>query len=271
MGKHGSEYARIERNHYPTPNRVIAALAEHVDLNGLLVWEPAAGNGGMVEALRCAGCARVYASDIVDYGNGRDKVLDFLSVQMPKLARAPDLICTNPPFDRGKPRAFVEVGLRRLGKHGLLALLLPCDFDSAKSRALLRRLPVLRWQDRVATKRGLVRTRRRGSRGAAEKYSVVPVAEKLAARVPGAGDSLRTGQRCARAAPICNAWQRCARRPGKIRTAALNVEWRARSVNLSSANSTFRTFGKERPSRNPGHHTGARSNYDHEEVESSRS
>jgi hypothetical protein len=72
MGKHGSEYARsIERDHYPSPDWVVAALAEHVDLNGLLVWEPAAGNGAMVEALRCAGCARVYASDIVDYGNGR--------------------------------------------------------------------------------------------------------------------------------------------------------------------------------------------------------
>jgi len=80
MGKRGTEYARTERDLYPTPNRVIAALAEHVDLNRLLVWEPAAGNGGMVEALRCAGCAKVYASDIVDYGNGQDKVLDFLSV-----------------------------------------------------------------------------------------------------------------------------------------------------------------------------------------------
>jgi len=192
MGKHGSQYARIERDHYPTPNWVIAALAEHIDLNGLLVWEPAAGNGGMVEALRCAGCARVYASDIVDYGNGQDKVLDFLSVPMPKLARAPDLICTNPPIDRGKlATAFVEVGLRRLGKHGLLPLLLPCDFDSAKSRALPRRLPVLRWQDRAATTRG------------------------------------------------------------------------ERQLD-------FQDIWDERPSRNPGHHTGARSNYDHEEAESSR-
>jgi hypothetical protein len=39
----------------------------------------------------------------------------------------------------------------------------------------------------------------------------------------------------------------------KTRPAALNVEWcaRGRSVNLSSANSTFRTFGKSGPVATP--------------------
>jgi hypothetical protein len=89
MGKHGTEYERIERDFYPTPPWVIAALAEHVDLRGLTVWEPACGDGRMVEALRQQGCARVYASDIVDYGAGQ--VFDFLSGLLPpKLERPPE-------------------------------------------------------------------------------------------------------------------------------------------------------------------------------------
>ena len=135
MGKHETGYARVERDLYPTPSWVIAALAEHVDLRGLTVWEPACGDGRMVEALRAVGCARVYATDIVDRG-GQDEVLDFLSVQIPKLADF-NLIATNPPFGQGGrlATAFIEAGLRRLPMGGALALLLPCDFDSAKTRA----------------------------------------------------------------------------------------------------------------------------------------
>ena len=90
----------------------------------------------MAEALRQQGCARVYTSDIVDRGTGQDEVLDFLSAQMPELARF-DMSATNPPFGQGgrQATAFIEVGLRRLPVGAVLALLLPCDFDSAKTRA----------------------------------------------------------------------------------------------------------------------------------------
>jgi hypothetical protein len=136
MGKHETGYARVERDLYPTPNWVVSALAEHVDLRGLTVWEPACGDGRMAEALRLQGCARVYTSDIVDRGTGQDEVLDFLSAHMPKLARF-DMSATNPPFGQGgrQATAFIEVGLRRLPVGATLALLLPCDFDSAKTRA----------------------------------------------------------------------------------------------------------------------------------------
>ena len=136
MGKHGTEYARVERDLYPTPHWVVMeALAEHVDLRGLTAWDCASGDGSMVQALRLAGCARVYATDIVDRGE-QDEVLDFLSAQTPKLERPTDLICTNPPFGHGGrlATAFIEEGLRRMGDRGILALLLPCDFDSAKTR-----------------------------------------------------------------------------------------------------------------------------------------
>jgi hypothetical protein len=57
---------------------------------------------------------------------------------MPKLERPPDAIVTNPPFGQGcrLATAFIEVGLTRIRRYnGLLALLLPVDFDSAKTRA----------------------------------------------------------------------------------------------------------------------------------------
>jgi hypothetical protein len=133
MGKHEAGYARVERDLYPTPPWVVAALAEHVDLRGLTVWEPACGDGRMVAALRRAGCARVYATDIADRGN-QDAALDFLSAQPPERFHA---IITNPPFGSGGrlATAFIEAGLTRSEPGGLLALLLPCDFDSAKTRA----------------------------------------------------------------------------------------------------------------------------------------
>jgi hypothetical protein len=136
MGKHETGYARAERDLYPTPRWVVSALAEHVDLRGLTVWEPACGDGRMAEALRLQGCARVYTSDIVDRGTGQDEVLDFLSAQMPERARF-DMSVTNPPFGQGgrQATAFIEAGLRRLPVGAMLALLLPCDFDSAKTRA----------------------------------------------------------------------------------------------------------------------------------------
>jgi len=136
MGKHETGYARVERDLYPTPPWVVAALAEHVELRGLTVWEPASGGGDMVKALRLAGCS-VYATDVVD--RGQDEVLDFLLMaQVPKLADF-DAIITNPPFGVGGrlATAFIETGIRHVSKRPgrLLALLLSVDIDSAKTRA----------------------------------------------------------------------------------------------------------------------------------------
>jgi len=137
MGKHETGYTRIPRDLYPTPAWVIAALAEHIDFQNLTVWECACGDGRMSEALKLAGCSRVYSTDIFDYGYaGQDEIFDFLSGE-PKLPGLPDGIVTNPPFGkRGKlAEAFIEAGLRRIASYGgFLALLLPHEFDCAKSR-----------------------------------------------------------------------------------------------------------------------------------------
>jgi hypothetical protein len=86
MGKHETGYARVGRDFYPTREPwVVAALAKHVDLHGLTIWEHACGDGAMVKPLLRAGCARVYASDIIDGGAGQDEVLDYLSGREPNL------------------------------------------------------------------------------------------------------------------------------------------------------------------------------------------
>jgi len=136
MGKHGTGYARVGRDHYPTPYWVIAALAEWLELRGLTVWEPACGDGGMAAALRQQSCARVHnlRPRKLRERPGRDARLP--AARNPQLERF-DAIITNPPFGQGGTlaTAFIRAGLKRLGPSGMLALLLPADFDSAKTRA----------------------------------------------------------------------------------------------------------------------------------------
>jgi hypothetical protein len=132
VGKHETGFARVERDFYPTPAWVTEALASHVDLAGMRIWECACGDGRMSRALEQAG-ASVYSSDIIDRGY-YDELLDFTSERQPKVAF--DAITTNPPLGpRGKlAEAFIASGLRRIPDYGFLALLLPNDFDSAKTR-----------------------------------------------------------------------------------------------------------------------------------------
>jgi hypothetical protein len=139
MGKHETGYARVERDLYPTPAwPVTDALATYIELRGTTVWEPACGDGRMVEALRAAGCAEVYATDVVDRGAHQHELFDFLARGLP--SRCPTSfngVVTNPPFGpRGTlGTAFIKAGLTRIkSSGGFLALLLPADFDSAKSR-----------------------------------------------------------------------------------------------------------------------------------------
>jgi hypothetical protein len=101
MGKHETSYARVERDFYPSPPRVITALAEHVDLVGKHIHECACGTGCMSDALIAAG-AQVHSTDVKDYGyRGFNGVADFTALTGP--ADSFDGIVTNPPFGpRGK-------------------------------------------------------------------------------------------------------------------------------------------------------------------------
>jgi hypothetical protein len=135
VGKHETSFTRIERDFYPTPSwAVTEALAEHVDLAGARIWECACGNGQMSEALKAAS-ASVFSSDIQDHGYaGFDAVVDFVDGPHPDIRF--NAVITNPPFgNRGKlAERFIETGLRRIADFGFMALLLPADFDSAKTR-----------------------------------------------------------------------------------------------------------------------------------------
>jgi hypothetical protein len=139
MGKHENGYERVERDHYPTPAWVIDALAEHVDVGGKTIWECAAGGGHMVEALKAAGAAKVWATDVASYGYPLDEILDFVTGPPPNLRF--DMIITNPPWGAGGKLAvkFIESGLLRIARGGALALLLSADFDSATLRPRLFR------------------------------------------------------------------------------------------------------------------------------------
>lgn len=135
MGKHETGYPRVARDFYPTLDRwvVTDALALHLALRDRRVWECAAGEGHMVKALKDVG-AEVYATDIHEYDYPLDGLHDFLSPQRPKWRF--DGIITNPP---GGPRnktaeQFIVRGLELIADGGFLALLLPVDFNSAKTR-----------------------------------------------------------------------------------------------------------------------------------------
>jgi hypothetical protein len=134
VGKHEVGYERADKDFYPTPRWPTEALVGRIPVAGRRVWEPAVGRGDMAKVLEAAG-AEVYATDIEDRGYAKlDLVHDFLAP--PPAGLQFDAIITNPPFG---PRAalatkFIEIGLERIGDSGLVAMLLPIDFDSAKSR-----------------------------------------------------------------------------------------------------------------------------------------
>ena len=135
MGKHEAGYERVGRDFYPTPPWPVEALAEHIKFAGKHVWEPACGNGQMSETLKALG-ATVYSSDIEDRGYASlDAVSDFLTANAPEKI---DGIATNPPYGARiiVAEQFIKRGLLHITANGsgLLALLLPCDFDAAKSR-----------------------------------------------------------------------------------------------------------------------------------------
>jgi hypothetical protein len=131
MGKHEIGYARVERDFYPTPNWVTAELAGIIDIRSESIWEMACGDGRMSEALKAAG-ADVFSSDVMDRGyTSLDALIDFVADPPSNLQF--DGLITNPPYGLRK------TGLDhiRRGRARFLALLLPADFDSAKTRAPL--------------------------------------------------------------------------------------------------------------------------------------
>jgi hypothetical protein len=130
MSQRSSGYARKDHDLYQTPAWVTAAIVPHLRvLQVENIWEPAAGDGQMVTALRDNGFA-VIATDITEG-------CDFLNGCTPPPAY--DAIVTNPPFGRDQGRTalkFIERALEfAKPRQGAVAMLLKVDFDSGSTRS----------------------------------------------------------------------------------------------------------------------------------------
>lgn len=139
-----ARYERQEHDLYTTEpwatEALLDLLARHSgDWFGLpqirTAHEPAAGLGHIVRVLEGRGIATT-AADIVDRGVVPDLIVRDFCTEAP--APRADLLITNPPFGaRGLDAvAFWRHAHRglRMGRYGLLALLLPATFAHAKSR-----------------------------------------------------------------------------------------------------------------------------------------
>jgi hypothetical protein len=121
VSQRGSGYERKALDQYETPPWVTLALIPHLPAPPLRIWERAAGSGKMVAALRVGGYV-VEASDIAQQG------CDFLTTTGTRDCNA---VVTNPPYTLAQQ--FIAHALNLEGVQ-IVAMLLRCDFDHAKTR-----------------------------------------------------------------------------------------------------------------------------------------
>lgn len=122
MSQRDSGYERKERDLYETPEWVTLALVPHIRIKpGMNVYEPAAGGGKMVAALRKAGF--MVDADDIERGN------NFLACERADHSA----IITNPPYELATPFIARALDLT-ISTHGLVAMLLRTDFDHATTR-----------------------------------------------------------------------------------------------------------------------------------------
>lgn len=132
MSRRFSEYAGRERDDYPTPRWVTEAIVPLLKARGInRIWEPAAGEGSMADALVSAGF-RVISTDLK---NGTD-FLDH-NTWPADIAQRADAAVTNPPYGiQGKmAEKFIAQALEfTKRRNGVVAMLLKIDFNSGCSR-----------------------------------------------------------------------------------------------------------------------------------------
>lgn len=96
------QFERVEDDFYPTPPENLDCLGTYLDLESLVVWEPACGEGDLSKRLVELGTQKVISTDLVDRGFGVGGI-DFL--QCPTAPGAllnygnkRFAIITNPPY-----------------------------------------------------------------------------------------------------------------------------------------------------------------------------
>lgn len=126
---------RRESDWYPTPPECVVALLDRWPVAGT-VWEPMAGNGCLVAAMKARGLD-VVATDLYDRGTDVLVLEDFLTVE----TRRADVIVTNPPF---LIAAEVIEHAHRLGVSRMALLLKSTYWHAAKRSPLFDAYPP-RW------------------------------------------------------------------------------------------------------------------------------
>lgn len=123
-----SAHERREGDFYPTPAWCSETLLRLYPMPPL-VWEPACGDGAIVQVLRRHGMT-VHASDLSPRMSPARTADFFLAESAPEDA---DAIITNPPYTHA--RAFVERALELMQpRKGVVAMLLRNEYDSADTR-----------------------------------------------------------------------------------------------------------------------------------------
>jgi hypothetical protein len=131
----GAEYDRQDRDFYRTPPEPIHALIGQRQFSSR-VCDPCCGNGSVLRALRQKGF-EAYGCDIHPIGVPEAKTCDFIRDPFPWQGQKLDFI-TNPPYGDKRASlaiAFVKQCLELTHPYrGRVAMLLPVDFDSGKTR-----------------------------------------------------------------------------------------------------------------------------------------
>jgi hypothetical protein len=121
MPKHNPD--RPPTDFYPTPEHVTLAILQAESFPGV-IWEPACGDGAMVEAMKNFGHENIISTDKYSWGY-EETGIDFLLT-----VRECHHIVTNPPFKLAEKfaRHAVEIAKSKV------ALFLPLVFLESKGR-----------------------------------------------------------------------------------------------------------------------------------------
>ena len=94
MGKR-SNFERVDRDFYPTPEAAVLPLLPHISENGFCFAEPCAGDGALIDHLESRGFTCTFACDIEPQAGNILKV-DAFNIE----STTASCFITNPPWDR---------------------------------------------------------------------------------------------------------------------------------------------------------------------------
>lgn len=148
MTKHGPRKKRQFLDDYQTPSEAITPLLERLRLSGVF-WEPFAGVGNISSAIKATGNV-VISYDLFDRGFRLDRQVDFFELNRQDIPVF-DHVISNPPY--GGRNALIMPVVKRLlefrPRHGVIALLLPSEYDHGSTRSEIFRSPFYRGQIKI--------------------------------------------------------------------------------------------------------------------------